>query len=247
MKGLQRIAKALSDLDRKAKDLPANTPDRFVALCGTENSRGQGVGAIVDSERFEVTETREIESVREVFGIQDLRAAFVVRGKDKNTGQKMRYVIEHLKSMRGGPDATAKVRTKQVQLTIADLGEGQPCGVSGIEASDWLQVIEAQNFNFWRNKLLGRDLSDHGLNRYVLNVTKTPDPEEEITIIIGDMNSKLDSATDVTDVLEKAGYFLAGAAGLVPTQIAGPSVLDGFFNDRRDGPYTSVIEEVDCT
>lgn len=238
LKGLKVIAKALSDIHRQLNNLDASTPDRFVAYCGTENSRGQGVGAIIDTHRFEVTKTYEIVAVKNVFGIQDLRAAFVIEGKDKTTGKKKRFVIEHLKSMRGGPDATAKVRKEQVIRTIAGIGNGK--------ASGQAQVKEIKLYNFFKNALIGRDLSDHGISVVTFEDDTNSTADEVLTIITGDMNSKLDSATDVTDPFEQAGYYLAGKAGLVGTQQMGPSVLDGTFNDGRTAAYTNSVTEVNC-
>jgi hypothetical protein len=238
LKGLQAIAKSASAVHRKEKNLAANTSDRYVAYCGTENSRGQGVGAIIDTDRFEVTKTYEILSVKNVFGIQDLRAAYVMLLTDKTTGKKFRLVIEHLKSMRGGPDATAKVRRKQVELTIADIGNGTPGGQA--------RVKEIKLFDFFKNPVIGRDLSDHGISYVVFEDATNSTSDETLTIITGDMNSKLDSATDVTDVFEAANYWLAGKAGLVGTQQMGPSVLDGTFTDGPTAAYTNSVTEIKC-
>jgi hypothetical protein len=238
LKGLQAIAKSASDVHRKEKNLASNTPDRYVAYCGTENSRGQGVGAIIDTDRFEVTKTYEIVSVKNVFGIQDLRAAYVMKMTDKTTKKKKRFVIEHLKSMRGGPDATAKVRRKQVELTIADIGNGTPGGQA--------RVVEIKLFDFFKNPVIGRDLSDHGISYVVFEDDTNSTSDEELTAITGDMNSKLDSATDVTDVFEAANYWLAGKAGLVGTQQMGPSVLDGTFTDGPTSAYTNSVTEIKC-
>ncbi len=237
LKGLQAIASSLSNLHRQNNNLAASTADRFVAYCGTENSRGQGVGAIVDTNRFEVLKTYEILPVKNVFGIQDLRAAFVMLMRDKLTGRLVRVVIEHLKSMRGGPDATAKVRRLQVQLTIVDIGKGKP--------GNQPRVKEIKLFDFFKNPIIGRDLSDHGIS-IIYFEEDAGGAGEQLTFITGDMNSKLDSADDVTPEFENAGYFLAGKAGLIGTQQMGPSVLDGTFTDGPTTAYTNKVTEVDC-
>jgi hypothetical protein len=98
---LQSIAKFSSDRHRSESNLPASTPDRFVAHFGVENSRKQGVGAIIDTQRFEVTAAGEIPATKKVSGIPPLRGTFVIEGTDKMTKKRQRIEIPYWKPMRG--------------------------------------------------------------------------------------------------------------------------------------------------
>lgn len=96
------------------------------------NSRGQAVGFLVNP-RFKVLGTDIYNSVAEVQNIPDLRPAFRVNLQDSATGQELSAVVVHLKSMRGGPAATAAVRYQQAVNLAAAL---EP-GFKGIIAGDW--------------------------------------------------------------------------------------------------------------
>ncbi len=96
------------------------------------NSRGQAVGFLVNP-RLKVLGTATYESVAEVQNIPDLRPAFRINLQDTASGEEMSAVVVHLKSMRGGPAATAAVRFQQTTRLAAAL---EP-EFKGIIAGDW--------------------------------------------------------------------------------------------------------------
>lgn len=97
-----------------------------------DNSRGQAVGFLVHP-RLKVLGTSTYEEIANVDNIPDLRPAFRVDLQDTATGEKFSAVTVHLKSMRGGPEQTAPVRTEQAQRLATVLGPN----FSGIIAGDW--------------------------------------------------------------------------------------------------------------
>lgn len=97
-----------------------------------DNSRGQAVGFLVHP-RLKVLGTSTYEEIANVNNIPDLRPAFRVDLQDTATGEKFSAVTVHLKSMRGGPEQTAPVRTEQAQRLANVLGSD----FSGIIAGDW--------------------------------------------------------------------------------------------------------------
>ncbi len=102
-----------------------------------ENSRGQAVGFLIHP-RLEVTKTTSIDSVANVDNIPDLRPAFRVDLKDSANGENISGVVVHLKSMRGGPEATAAVRAQQAQILANELGPN----FKGIIAGDWNTFLD---------------------------------------------------------------------------------------------------------
>jgi hypothetical protein len=96
------------------------------------NSRGQAVGFLVNP-RLKVLGTTHYESVAEVQNIPDLRPAFRINLQDTHTGEQMSAVVVHLKSMRGGPAATAAVRYQQA----AKLANALEPDFKGVIAGDW--------------------------------------------------------------------------------------------------------------
>jgi hypothetical protein len=102
-----------------------------------DNSRGQAVGFLVN-ERLKVLGTTSYDDVANVHDIPDLRPAFRVDVQDTTTGQKFSAVAVHLKSMRGGPEQTAPVRTEQAARLAADLGPK----FSGMVAGDWNTFLD---------------------------------------------------------------------------------------------------------
>jgi hypothetical protein len=101
------------------------------------NSRGQAVGFLVNK-RLEVKGTESIESVANVQGIPELRPALKVDLHDTASGQDFSAVVIHLKSMRGGPDATASVRAEQAANLARDLGPN----FKGVIAGDWNTFLD---------------------------------------------------------------------------------------------------------
>ena len=102
-----------------------------------DNSRGQAVGFLVHP-RLKVLGTSTYEEIANVDNIPDLRPAFRVDLQDTATGEKFSAVTVHLKSMRGGPEATAPVRTEQAQRLANVLGTD----FSGIVAGDWNTFLD---------------------------------------------------------------------------------------------------------
>ncbi len=102
-----------------------------------ENSRGQAVGFLVNP-RLKVLKTTSIDAVADVHNIPDLRPAFRIDVQDTATGKELSGVVVHLKSMRGGPDATAAVRTMQAQILARELGPD----FKGIIAGDWNTFLD---------------------------------------------------------------------------------------------------------
>ncbi len=102
-----------------------------------DNSRGQAVGFLVHP-RLKVLGTHTYEEVANVHNIPDLRPAFRVDLLDTASGEKFSAVTVHLKSMRGGPEATAPVRTEQARILAASLGKD----FRGIVAGDWNTFLD---------------------------------------------------------------------------------------------------------
>lgn len=102
-----------------------------------ENSRGQAVGFLVNP-RLEVLKTTSIDSVADVHNIPDLRPALRIDLRDTATGDEFSAVVVHLKSMLGGPEATAPIRTQQAQILANELGPN----FKGIIAGDWNTFLD---------------------------------------------------------------------------------------------------------
>ena len=216
----------------------------YQSLCSEENSRGQAVGCLVNTKRLKVRKTAVYNSLK-VMGINDLRPGFRIYLTDLVTGYEFSIVILHLKSMRGGETTSGKVRQLQCEKLIEEIGAGK---ANGYPALGNMLV-----FPFFRNTVLGRDVSDHAIMYFELktkDLSKAPAKKlvasrkkvasaksavaeaEELIIPIGDMNSKLDTATDVTGTFESAGYLLVNKKSKVGTQSMGPSRLDGAFRNQ---------------
>lgn len=104
-----------------ATDLTAATGYTYTGVAGTANTRNQAVGFLVH-ERFEILAQHEYHQVANVQGIPDLRPALRLDLRDKTTGETFSVVVLHLKSMRGGPQVTAAVRYKQLEILEKLLG-----------------------------------------------------------------------------------------------------------------------------
>lgn len=102
-----------------------------------DNSRGQAVGFLVNN-RLKVLGTTTYESVADVHNIPDLRPAFRLDLQDTVSGEKFSAVAVHLKSMRGGPEQTAPVRTEQAARLASELGPK----FSGVVAGDWNTFLD---------------------------------------------------------------------------------------------------------
>jgi len=200
----------------------------YLALCSEENSRGQGLGALVNPTRLKVRKVAVYNSLK-VLGINDLRPGYRIYLTDVVSGLNFSVIVLHLKSMRGGEVTASKVQSLQCENLIGEIGVGK---FGGKPALGNMKV-----FPFFKNKVL-RDVSDHAIMYWELqtaglaNGSAFIDEDGELIIIIGDMNSKLDSATAVTGTLEAANYLLVNKKSKVGTQSMGPSRLDGAFRNQ---------------
>ena len=86
------------------------------------NSRGQAVGILTYPGRLEVLGSGMYTDIADVQGIPDLRPALWVTVRDKVTDVVFTIVVVHLKSMRGGVEATSIVRREQIEKLVRDIG-----------------------------------------------------------------------------------------------------------------------------
>jgi hypothetical protein len=196
------------------------------AYASAENTRGQGVGFLVNEKRFEVIGTAQSwMDVANVQGIPDLRPAFVIQVKDKVSGVKTWRVVVHLKSMRGGPARTEPVRFQQFQILAKRLGTP----VTGCKPL----LGDYRLLQIFKNPTIGRGLSDHG----ILFVTEQYPADKNLVdgmwIVCGDFNDFIDRNTKVTAPLTGAGFMLVYPKDKTSTQASGGR-LDGHFRDLSD-------------
>lgn len=110
----------------------------YAGYCSTANTRAQAVGFLVHP-RFQIVgQPIEYMQVASVQGIPDLRPAYRIKLKDTTTGEEEEHVVVHLKSMRGGPKATAAVRYKQLQVLEGLLG----ANFDGMVAGDMNFILD---------------------------------------------------------------------------------------------------------
>lgn len=93
----------------------------YTSRISEANSRGQAVGFLVN-ERLKINGTTSYAEVADIKNIPDLRPAFRLDFTDTATGKDASAVVVHLKSMRGGPEQTAPVRTAQAAVLAQVLG-----------------------------------------------------------------------------------------------------------------------------
>lgn len=96
------------------------------------NTRNQAVG-IIAHPRLRKLAIEEWVEVGNVQGVPDLRPGFAIQFEDTVSGLKFWACVFHLKSMRGGPAATAPIRYQQCQL-IAKRLQGRTNVILG---GDW--------------------------------------------------------------------------------------------------------------
>ena len=96
----------------------------YEALCSEENSRGQAVGALVNTKRLKIRKTAVYNSLK-VLGINDLRPGYRVYLTDLVSGLNFSVIVLHLKSMRGGEVSSGKVRQLQCENLVKDIGVGK--------------------------------------------------------------------------------------------------------------------------
>jgi len=202
----------------------------------TANSRNQAVGFLVHP-RLKVLQKIEYTSVSNVQGIPNLRPAYALELQDITSGYEFWAVVVHLKSMRGGPKATAPVRHQQCQKLVQALQGKKPVIIGGDfnaflnNTTDTQPLTQAgykllnpgdststqsmggrldgfffrdlgkgrklgryQVWNGWKNKAIGRTLTDHGLlscRLYLCNLLPADKSDPECS-------GSGDSASDAT-------------------------------------------------
>ena len=88
--------------------------------------------------RLKVLNQISYDEVANVQGVPDLRPAFRLDLEDTVTGDKFAVVVVHLKSMRGGPQVSGKVRYQQCAIMATKLGKG----FVGVIAGDWNTFLD---------------------------------------------------------------------------------------------------------
>lgn len=94
----------------------------YKAFTSTANTRNQAVGFLVHPRLEVVKGPIEYMQVGTVQGVPDLRPAFRLDLRDTTTGEEFSATVVHLKSMRGGPQATSAIRYKQLDILQKLLG-----------------------------------------------------------------------------------------------------------------------------
>ncbi len=214
----------------------------YTSYCSVANTRGQAVGFLVHPRLKVIGQPKSYDNLANVQGIPDLRPAFRLDLEDTVTGVKFSAVVVHLKSMRGGPSVTSKVRYQQMQYLASDLGSN----FSGIISGDFNTFLDNTNDTsplvnlgfklvnptdhtttqsmggrldgffhlgltsalgryqvrpFFKNPLITRGLSDHGLltiEMRLCNVKGANDPDCNTPIKPGSPFS--DNPTDAVEV-----------------------------------------------
>lgn len=120
------------------------SPDGVKALCkltgfasfvsGDNTRGGQAVAVIYDPKRMKPKGDKKlIDEVANVQGVNDLRPMLWCTLIDTVTGDEVNVGVNHLKSMRGGPQSTGIIRKQQAQAIV----RGLPKGWDGIMGGDW--------------------------------------------------------------------------------------------------------------
>lgn len=110
----------------------------YKSYCCKPNTRNQAVGFVLH-ERFDVLSVTSHDAVASVQGVPDLRPAYELELKDKVTGKVRKYIVVHLKSMRGGPQVSGVVRRNQCTI-MAHLLKGAP---EVLLAGDWNTFLDS--------------------------------------------------------------------------------------------------------
>lgn len=202
--------------------------------CSKANTRDQAVGITAHPRLKLIAGPFSYDKVASVQGIPDLRPAFVVVFEDTWSGVIIKAMVNHLKSMRGGPKLTAPVRYQQCVEIVKAHGPA----TTGVKPA----LKNQQTRNIWKNAVFGRGFLDHGTLTATMPLCPLPDSERKldlqerikrgITVMAGDWNCLLGQVSDV-DPLIQAGYLLIDPNSNVPTHSMG-SRLDGFFAEKAD-------------
>jgi len=120
------------------------SPDGVKALCkltgfehfvsGDNTRGGQAVAVFYDPKRLKAKGGRKlIDEVANVQGVNDLRPMLWCTLIDSVNGDEVNVGVNHLKSMRGGPQQTGVIRKQQAQAIV----RGLPKGWQGVMGGDW--------------------------------------------------------------------------------------------------------------
>jgi hypothetical protein len=110
----------------------------YTGYCSVANTRNQAVGFLVHSRLKVIGQPISYDDVANVQGVPDLRPAYRLDLEDTVTGAKFAVVVVHLKSMRGGPAVSGKVRYQQCAILAGKLGQN----FVGVIAGDWNMILD---------------------------------------------------------------------------------------------------------
>jgi len=102
-------------------EVASSMPD-YTGYCSVANTRNQAVGFLVHKRLKVIGDPISYDAVANVQGVPDLRPAFRLNLEDTVSGEKFSVVVVHLKSMRGGPAVSGKVRYQQCVIMVKVLG-----------------------------------------------------------------------------------------------------------------------------
>lgn len=121
-----------SEVTQAGLDVIANALG-WKAFASVENNRNQAVGFLVHPRLEVLGKPISYDEVATVQGIPNLRPAFRLNLRDTATGEEFAAVVNHLKSMRGGPKVTGPVRRQQCKKIAEALGPD----FVGLVGGDW--------------------------------------------------------------------------------------------------------------
>jgi hypothetical protein len=201
------------------------------------NSRDQAVGITAHPRLKLVAGPFSYDNVASVQGIPNLRPALVCVFEDTWSGLIIKAVANHLKSMRGGPAATAKVRYQQCVEIVNAHGKASPDGVKPVLKNQQIRSI-------WKNKVFSRGFTDHSCLSITMLLCKLAEAERArpmaerirrgVTVMAGDWNTAVGQTHDL-DPLEEAGYLIFNRADTTGTHSMGTR-LDAFLSEEAKDP-----------
>jgi hypothetical protein len=127
-----------SEIDDGFLQTIANSLPGYKAFTSKENTRHQAVGFVVHPRLKVLGAPISYDDVANVQGVPDLRPAFRLDVEDTATGEQFAVVVVHLKSMRGGPAVSGKVRSRQCAILVTKLGPN----FKGVIAGDWNTFVD---------------------------------------------------------------------------------------------------------
>ena len=127
-----------SEIDDGFLQTVANSLPGYHAYTSVENNRHQAVGFVLHPRLKVIGSPISYDDVANVQGVPDLRPAFRLDVEDTATGEQFSVVVVHLKSMRGGPAVSGKVRSQQCAIIAKRLGSN----FKGVIAGDWNTFVD---------------------------------------------------------------------------------------------------------